>query len=68
MAPTPRPKGWKGGSEDFSFVNTFHGHVSSNYNRAGAPIPNDEAQNCTDDVEDFAHQYDDGSSQTGDAY
>lgn len=65
MAPTPRPAGWKGGSEDFGYLNTFHGHVSSRYDRASAPIPADQAANCTDDVEDFAHQYDMGSDETG---
>lgn len=65
MAPTPRPDGWKGGSDDFGFVNMLHGHVSSTYNRAGAPMSNDEAANCTDNVHDLVHQYDDGSDETG---
>lgn len=67
MAPTPRPQGWQGGSEDFGFVNTLNGHVSSRYNRAGAPITPDEARNCTDDVEDLVHMYDAGSDETGSA-
>lgn len=25
---TPRPAGWKGGSEDFGFLRTFDGHVA----------------------------------------
>jgi hypothetical protein len=29
MAPTPRPKGWKGGSEDFGFLRTFDGHIAT---------------------------------------
>lgn len=29
MAPTPRPDGWQGGSEDFGIVRTFDGHISS---------------------------------------
>jgi hypothetical protein len=29
MAPTPRPAGWKGGSEDFGFLRTFDGHIAS---------------------------------------
>lgn len=28
MAPTPRPEGWKGGSEDFSIVRTLDGHIA----------------------------------------
>lgn len=28
MAPTPRPAGWKGGSEDFGFLRTFDGHTA----------------------------------------
>lgn len=30
MAPTPRPDGWKGGSEDFGFLRTFDGHLGTN--------------------------------------
>lgn len=30
MAPTPRPKGWKGGSENFGFLRTFDGHLGVN--------------------------------------
>jgi len=29
MAPTPRPKGWKGGSENFGFLRTLDGHIST---------------------------------------
>jgi hypothetical protein len=29
MAPTPRPDGWKGGSEDFGFLRTFDGHIGT---------------------------------------
>lgn len=29
MAPTPRPDGWQGGSEDFGFLRTFDGHLAS---------------------------------------
>lgn len=28
MAPTPRPDGWQGGSEDFGFIRTFDGHIA----------------------------------------
>jgi hypothetical protein len=29
MAPTPRPDGWKGGSESFGFLRTFDGHLGT---------------------------------------
>jgi hypothetical protein len=29
MAPTPRPDGWKGGSEDFGFLRTLDGHIAT---------------------------------------
>jgi hypothetical protein len=29
MAPTPRPAGWKGGSEDFGFLRTYDGHIAT---------------------------------------
>lgn len=29
MAPTPRPKGWKGGSESFGFLRTLDGHLAN---------------------------------------
>lgn len=28
MPQTPRPEGWKGGREDFTFVRSFEGHLS----------------------------------------
>lgn len=67
MANRPNPAGWKGGAEG-AYLNTFHGHVSSKYDRASAPISPDEARNCTDDLNDFAHEYDDGSDETGSDY
>ncbi len=67
MSDYPKPEGYNGGPEG-AFLNTFHGHVSSKYDRASAPISPDEARNCTDDVQDFAHQYDDGSDETGSDY
>lgn len=29
MAPTPRPDGWQGGSEDFAFLRTLDGHEAT---------------------------------------
>jgi hypothetical protein len=29
MASTPRPAGWKGGSEDFGLLRTLDGHVAA---------------------------------------
>lgn len=36
MAPTPRPEGWKGGSEDFGFLRTLDGHISND--RVGSSL------------------------------
>lgn len=66
MSDYPKPDGWTGGAEG-EYLNTFHGHVSSKYDRANAPISPEDARNCTDEVEDFAHQYDEGSDDTGNA-
>lgn len=32
MARTPRPEGWQGGSEDFTFTRTLEGHRAVNVN------------------------------------
>ena len=32
----PNPEGWEGGSEDFGFLSTFHGHVGVNLETEGA--------------------------------
>lgn len=42
--PTPRPAGWKGGSEDFGFLRTFDGHIS-----------NDRVGNINDDRANFGY-------------
>ena len=34
--PTPRPAGWKGGSEDFGFVRTLDGHIAVDLFDAGS--------------------------------
>lgn len=39
--PTPRPAGWKGGSEDFGFLRTYDGHVAND--RVGSD-PDDMAR------------------------
>lgn len=39
--PTPRPAGWKGGSEDFGFLRTFDGHLAND--RVGSDT-DDEAR------------------------
>lgn len=36
MAPTPRPAGWKGGSEDFGFLRTFDGHRAPQFQTVGS--------------------------------
>lgn len=43
MAPTPRPDGWKGGSEDFGFLRTFDGHLGTN------PYKGDDDGMCADE-------------------
>jgi hypothetical protein len=43
--PTPRPAGWKGGSEDFGFVRTFDGHIAVDLFEVG-----------TDDEGRFGHR------------
>lgn len=35
MAPTPRPEGWQGGSEDFDFLRTFDGHRAADHYATG---------------------------------
>jgi hypothetical protein len=40
MAKTPRPDGWKGGSEDFGLLRTFDGHISTD--RTGSSSEADE--------------------------
>jgi hypothetical protein len=37
MASTPRPDGWKGGSEDFGFLRTLDGHIATD--RVGTNDP-----------------------------
>lgn len=36
MAPTPRPEGWQGGSEDFGFIRTLDGHLAEDHFATGA--------------------------------
>jgi hypothetical protein len=37
---TPRPAGWKGGSEDFGFLRTFDGHIAND--RVGSASADDD--------------------------
>lgn len=43
MAPTPRPDGWIGGSEDFGFLRTFDGHIATDRFATGEDIDGDFA-------------------------
>lgn len=44
MAPTPRPDGWKGGSEDFGFIRTLDGHIATDrYATGDATAENTES-------------------------
>ena len=39
---TPRPAGWKGGSESFGFLRTFDGHISTD--RVGSMVDDEDGK------------------------
>lgn len=47
MARTPRPEGWQGGSEDFTFVRTLNGHIAADpFNQSDSDVDADYRRNA----------------------
>lgn len=57
MPPTPRPDGWKGGSEDFTFVRTLDGHTATERYSVDGNLEDQRNERSFDEA-DLNGQYD----------